>query len=74
MCVQGESVFRLRLYFYETSKEDDIEKTRDVALGNGLDLKQIYEDQDPDFFIKQGVKVGVARRFVRDIRDWVNQL
>jgi hypothetical protein len=40
-----------------------------VALTNGLDLKQIDKDQDPEFFIKHGVKVGVARRFVDDIRE-----
>ena len=28
---------------------------------------QIYEDQDPDFFVKRGVRSGAARRFVRDI-------
>jgi hypothetical protein len=57
----------------ETLK-DDIKKACDLAIKNGLDLNQIHEDQDPDFFIKHGVKVGVARRFVSDIRDWVEQL
>jgi hypothetical protein len=47
--------------------KDDIKKQRDVALANSLDLKQIYEDQNPDFFIKHGVKDGVALRFVCDI-------
>jgi hypothetical protein len=56
----------------ETLK-DDIEKARELALANGLDLKQIHEDRDPEFFIKHGVKVGVARRFVNDIRQWVEQ-
>ncbi|KAK1449574.1 hypothetical protein CCUS01_11457 [Colletotrichum cuscutae] len=41
------------------------------ALDHGLDLEQVHQDQEPDFFIEQGVKVGVARRFVRDIRKWV---
>jgi len=54
--------------------KDDITKARDVALKNGFDLNQIHEDQDPDFFIQHGVKVGVARRFVSDIRNWVEQL
>lgn len=52
---------------------DNIKKARDVALENCLDLVQIYEDQDPSFFVKHGVKVGVARRFVRDICYWVKQ-
>lgn len=54
--------------------KDDIRKARDLVLANGLDLKQIHGDQDPDFFIKQGVKVGVARRFVCEITEWVNSL
>ncbi|OQE62923.1 hypothetical protein PENNAL_c0256G06018 [Penicillium nalgiovense] len=52
---------------------DNITKARDVTLENCLDLMQVYEDQDPDFFVKRGVKVGAARRFVRDIGRWVNR-
>ena len=52
---------------------DNIKKARDVTLENCLDLMQIYEDQDPGFFVKHGVKVGAARRFVRDIGLWVKQ-
>ena len=48
----------------------DIRKARDLALANGLDLQQIHGDQDPDFFIKQGISVGVARRFVSEIAQW----
>lgn len=54
--------------------KDDIRKARDLALANGLDLKQIHGDQDTDFFIKQGVKAGVARRFVCEIVEWVSSL
>lgn len=50
---------------------DNIKNARDVALENCFDLMQIYEDQDPGFFVEHGVKVGVARRFVRDIGLWV---
>lgn len=57
----------------ETLK-NDIRKARDLVLANGLDLKQIHVDQDPDFFIKQGVKVGVARRFVCEITEWASSL
>ncbi|KAJ5998521.1 hypothetical protein N7451_006331 [Penicillium sp. IBT 35674x] len=56
----------------ETFK-DNINKARDVTLENCLDLMQIYEDQDPDFFVKHGVKLGAARRFVHDIGLWVNR-
>jgi len=56
----------------ETFREN-ITKARDVTVENCLDLMQIYEDQDPDFFVKHGVKVGAARRFVRDIGLWVKR-
>lgn len=48
-------------------------KARDATLLDGLDLQQIYKDQDPDFFIKSGVKRGVARRFVGDIGAWAKR-
>jgi hypothetical protein len=50
---------------------DNIKKARDVTLENCLDLKQIHLDQDPDFFVKQGVKIGVARRFVSEVSLWL---
>lgn len=56
----------------ETFKEN-IQKARDVALENCLDLKQIHEDQNPEYFIKHGVKAGAARRFVGDIGCWANR-
>jgi hypothetical protein len=56
----------------ETFREN-INKARDVTIENCLDLMQIYEDQDPGFFVKHGVKVGAARRFVRDIGLWVKR-
>jgi len=52
---------------------DNIIKARDVTLENCLDLTQVSEDQDPAFFVKHGVKVGAARRFVRDIGLWLKQ-
>jgi hypothetical protein len=54
-------------------QKDDIQNTCDMALEHGLDLQQLYDDQDPDFFISRGIKVGVARRFIRDIGYWVQQ-
>lgn len=52
---------------------DNINKERDVTLDNCLDISQIYEDQDPGFFVKHGVEVGAARRFVCDIGLWVKR-
>lgn len=56
----------------ETLKAE-FRKARDAALSDGLDLGQIFKDQDSEFFIKQGVKRGIARRFVTDIEYWVKQ-
>jgi len=42
-------------------------------LAEGLDLELVYEGQDADFYIKKGVKSGVARRFVRDIKIWADK-
>lgn len=46
----------------------------DVMLENGLDLEQVYKDQNPEFFINNGIKMGIARRFVEDIRRWVENV
>lgn len=51
----------------------EFRKARDTALSDGLDLGQIFKDQDSSFFIKQGVKRGIARRFVTDIEYWVKR-
>jgi hypothetical protein len=45
----------------------EFQKACDVILADGLDLEQLHEDQNFDFFIGKGVKRGIARRFVRDI-------
>lgn len=39
---------------------DNIIKARDVTPENCLGLTQVYEDQDPGFFVKHGVKVGAV--------------
>lgn len=48
-------------------------KAREVAVRYRLDLEQIYADQDPGLFIKEEVDYGVARRFVHDIKGWVEE-
>lgn len=57
---------------FDISFKVDFKKARDVALENALDLDLdlIHEENDPDFFEKQGVKRGTAKRFVRDIERW----
>lgn len=54
------------------SWKDEFRKACDVALGDGLDLDQIDELSDPEYFKDRGVKWGIARRFVKDIRYWVD--
>ena len=51
----------------------EFQKACDVALDDVLDLEQVYEDQDPEFFIRSGMKRGVARRFVSDIARCVKR-
>jgi hypothetical protein len=48
-------------------QKDDVQNMCHIALEHGLDLQQLYDNQDPDVFISRGIKLGVARRFVRDI-------
>jgi hypothetical protein len=58
---------------FDTGLKADFQKARDVALENALDLDLIYEENDPDFFEKQGVKRGTAKRWVRDIPRWAKR-
>jgi hypothetical protein len=72
----------------QSQVSDDILKTEymiayEKAMEAGLDLEQIHEDQDPEFFMSKdndkdkdkgvGVRPGVARRFVKDIPYWITQ-
>jgi hypothetical protein len=58
---------------FNASLKADFKKARDVALENALDLDLVHEENDPDFFEKQGVKRGTAKRFVRDIERWAKR-
>jgi len=51
----------------------EFQKACDVTLADDLDLEQLHEDKDFDFFIGKGVKRGIAQRFVRDIDRWVKK-
>ena len=51
----------------------DFQKACEVAIAYGLDLEQVHEDQNPDFFTQNGVRLGISRRFVGDIIDWATQ-
>nr|CEG03953.1 unnamed protein product [Fusarium acuminatum CS5907] len=40
----------------------EYKKACDLTLAEGLDLEQIRLDQDAQFFIDKGVKIGIAKR------------
>lgn len=44
-----------------------------MTLEDCLNLTYIDEDRRRGYFVKRGVKLGVARRFVHDIGHWVKQ-
>ena len=54
----------------DEAQKTEYQKACDITLLEMLDLEQLHEDQDYDFFIQNGVKRGVARRYVRDIGRW----
>jgi hypothetical protein len=58
---------------FDTSLKADFRKAQDVALENALDLDLIHEENDPNFFEKQGVKRGTVKRCVRDIQRWAKR-
>ncbi|KAK4242964.1 hypothetical protein C7999DRAFT_18600 [Corynascus novoguineensis] len=46
---------------------------RDLTLERGFGLELIHEDNDAQFYIERGVLEGVARRFVRDVKIFLDQ-
>jgi hypothetical protein len=52
----------------------DFRKTCKIALAHYLDLKLIFEDPDPGFFIEQGVQKGTAQHFVHNIHKWATHV
>ncbi|KAJ5112819.1 hypothetical protein N7532_000864 [Penicillium argentinense] len=63
---RGQADDRSRLS--DEALKAEIRKACDVAIDHGLDLEQIGEDKDPNYFKARGVDWGIARRCVRDIR------
>jgi hypothetical protein len=45
----------------------------DLILERGFDLDLIHEENDAQFYIERGVLEDVARRFVRDVKDFLDQ-
>ncbi|KAJ5155676.1 hypothetical protein N7492_008479 [Penicillium capsulatum] len=52
----------------------DFRKICQVTLENHLDLELILEDPDAGFFVQQGIQIGTARRFLRDINEWATMM
>ncbi|KAK7937487.1 uncharacterized protein PG986_014355 [Apiospora aurea] len=48
----------------------EYQKICDITLKEGLDLELVYEAQDATLYEQKGIKMGAARRFVRDIPEW----
>jgi hypothetical protein len=53
--------------------KDEFRKACAATLEDGLHLEQVYEDQDPGFFVQSVIKRGVARRFVSDVDGWAER-
>ena len=51
----------------------EYQKVYQMTLAEGLDLELIYEEQNAQFYIDKGIKIGIAQRFVRDIKRWAKQ-
>jgi hypothetical protein len=54
-------------------QKKEIQRVCDVVLHHGLDLHQVFHDQNPGLFTDKGIKIGIARRFIRDIGYWIQQ-
>lgn len=54
----------------DEAQQSEYQKSCDAILLDMLPSEQVYEDQDPAFYIRHGVKRGVARRCVGYIETW----
>ncbi|QPC62913.1 hypothetical protein HYE67_005144 [Fusarium culmorum] len=45
-----------------------------ITKADCLDLRHVYQDRDIGYYVNQGVKAGIARSFVQDIKTWVDSL
>lgn len=55
----------------DEAQKVEYQKACDATWQDMLDLEQVFADQDVNFYTQKGVKRGVARRFVSDIRSWL---
>ncbi|KAM0363088.1 hypothetical protein ACHAPK_011226 [Fusarium culmorum] len=45
-----------------------------ITKADCLDLRHVYQDRDIGYYVDQGVKAGIARSFVQDIKMWADSL
>ncbi|KAM0539656.1 hypothetical protein ACHAO7_011967 [Fusarium culmorum] len=45
-----------------------------ITKADCLDLRHVYQDRDIGYYVNQGVKAGIARSFVQDIKMWADSL
>lgn len=79
--IQGDQVAAVKNYckWLESRCSDDIYKAdfrraRDVVLKRHMDLELILDDPNVSFFTDEGIQIGTARRFIRDIPEWVEHV
>ncbi|PTD03456.1 hypothetical protein FCULG_00012812 [Fusarium culmorum] len=48
--------------------------TGSITRVDCLDLRHVYQDRDIGYYVNQGVKAGIARSFVEDIKIWADSL
>ncbi|KAI5465205.1 hypothetical protein BGZ63DRAFT_379600 [Mariannaea sp. PMI_226] len=52
--------------------KEDFRVAYRITLYEGFDLQQVYKDQNINLYVRQGVKPGIARSFVEDIKIWAD--
>jgi hypothetical protein len=45
-----------------------------ITKADCLDLRHVYQDRNIGYYVDQGVKAGIARSFVQDIKMWADSL
>ncbi|OGE46897.1 hypothetical protein PENARI_c092G02062 [Penicillium arizonense] len=58
----------------DNTLKDEFRQACDITLSDGFELGHIFKDQNPSFFVEKGIKPGIARSSVENIRDWVENV
>jgi hypothetical protein len=64
------TTLRLAYQFARILYKADFRKARDVVLKRRMDLELILENSNSGFFTNEGIEIGTALHFVRDIQEW----